>query len=439
MAPTRGAGRLMALAAIAGSALQANAQTETTSTPVTITSASGSTASPSTTDIPLALWSQANSLLSSYYPSTTLTQVASLTWPSSVVLGSSTYSVPPKSTSTPATSVLAEATNTSKPTHGLRSDEKLGIGIGVAVGAVALIVLGIVFCLMQKRRKATGALFKRRPTPSVTDSDVENWRSPMSRQASTLSYGPSREWMQQYNRMSDAPAGPAVPPGHNLQPPPMAMHPAFVRQYSSRSTSEDNPFFTPNETPSPDHDESSGAVSAASYRVINNDTPSHDSSISQQYDTHRPTSPIAPVMMTTSWAQRMHDTPSHESSTSQQNDMHRSTSPIVPAMMTTSWAQRMHGEQPQQPQHNPFASPEDDEHDDVISPIIPIRSPERRHSPMVHYPSWTEVSEFDFAGERGSSGRPSRQSLRGQQSGEDGEDGWRPTRGESVYGRQELA
>ncbi|TKA58225.1 hypothetical protein B0A55_12451 [Friedmanniomyces simplex] len=412
MAPTRGAGRFIALVAIASSAVRtAVAQTQSSSptstgsaSASTITSASSLNSASTSTDVPLALWSEAETLLSSYYPSTTLTQIASLTWPSAVVIGSSTYSVPPKSTGTPATSVLAEATTTSTPvaSHGLRSDEKLGVGIGVAVGAVALIVLGLVFCLLHKRRKVSGAFFKRRPTPSVTDSDVEAWRSPMSRQASTLSYGPSREWMQQYNRMSERPSE-----GH-LQPPPMAMHPAFVRQHSSRSTSEENPFFTPHE--SPDHSETTGAgtVSSASYRELNNDTPSHRSSDS----TREPPQP-------------------------------RSVTPFSPAMMmSTSWAQRMHGhdDQPnQQPQHNPFSSPEDDEMDDIVSPIIPARSPERRHSPMVHYPSWSEVSEFDFAGEGRAGGRASRASLRGQPSVEEAGDGWRPMRGDSVYGRHELA
>ncbi|KAK1033828.1 hypothetical protein LTR33_016667 [Friedmanniomyces endolithicus] len=86
-------------------------------------------------------------------------------------------------------------------------------------------------------------------------------------------------------------------------------------------------------------------------------------------------------MMSTSWAQRMHDDPQH------QNPYHN----------------QYHNDEPLHlppPNHNPFASPEDeDEMTDIVSPIIPARSPERRHSPMVHYPSWSEVSSFDFAGE----------------------------------------
>ncbi|KAK0361746.1 hypothetical protein LTR94_022107 [Friedmanniomyces endolithicus] len=410
MAPTRGVGRFIAIVAIASTALQTNAQTSssaptlTSSGQSTITPASSVNAASSSTNEPLALWSEARTLLSSYYPSTTLTQVASLTWPSAVVIGSSTYSVPPKSTGTPVTSVLAESTTAATPvaSQGMRSDEKLGVGIGVAVGAVALIVLGLIFCVLHKRRKASGTFFKRRPTPSVSDSDVEAWRSPMSRQTSTRSYGPSRDWMQQYNRMSEAPVA-------GVQPPPMAMHPAFVHQHSSRSTSEENPFFTPSE--SPDYS-MTGAVSTL--------TP-------EPQQQPRSVTPFSPAMMSTSWAQRMHDDPQH------QNPYHNQyhNEPLhLPA-----------------PNHNPFASPEDeDEMDDIVSPIIPARSPERRHSPMVHYPSWSEVSSFDFAGEGGHgggvAGRNSRAARSEPSSVEgSGSDGWRPAlgRGDSMYGRSELA
>ncbi|KAK0886678.1 hypothetical protein LTR02_017924 [Friedmanniomyces endolithicus] len=432
MAPTRGVGRFIAIVAIASTALQTNAQTSssaptlTSSGQSTITPASSVNAASSSTNEPLALWSEARTLLSSYYPSTTLTQVASLTWPSAVVIGSSTYSVPPKSTGTPVTSVLAESTTAATPvaSQGMRSDEKLGVGIGVAVGAVALIVLGLIFCVLHKRRKASGTFFKRRPTPSVSDSDVEAWRSPMSRQTSTRSYGPSRDWMQQYNRMSEAPVA-------GVQPPPMAMHPAFVHQHSSRSTSEENPFFTPSE--SPDYSmtgagASASAAAAGAHHYRNTDTPSTVSTLTPEPQQQpRSVTPFSPAMMSTSWAQRMHDDPQH------QNPYHNQyhNEPLhLPA-----------------PNHNPFASPEDEhEMDDIVSPIIPARSPERRHSPMVHYPSWSEVSSFDFAGEGGHgggvAGRNSRAARSEPSSVEgSGSDGWRPAlgRGDSMYGRSELA
>lgn len=101
--------------------------------------------------------------------------------------------------------------------------------------------------------------------------------------------------------------------------------------------------------------------------------------------------------------------------------------------------------------NNPFASPEDhevaaqealarqeaEEEDDLVSPILPPTRSPRRNSPLVHYPSWGEVSEFDFSGEqRGVHGRG--RSLREQSSSGSGGDGYRRER-ESVVGRTELA
>ncbi|KAK0890665.1 hypothetical protein LTR02_014559 [Friedmanniomyces endolithicus] len=422
MAPTRGVGRFIAIVAIASTALQTNAQTIssaptsatlTSSGQSTITSASSVNAASSSTDEPLALWSEARTLLSSYYPSTTLTQVASLTWPSAVVIGSSTFSVPPKSTGTPVTSVLAESTTAATPvaSQGMRSDEKVGVGIGVAVGAVALIVLGLIFCVLHKRRKASGTFFKRRATPSVTDSDVEAWRPISGLDAA----------VQPHVRSSSRGPPPASANGHAPSLRPTAHQPFDIRR---------EPFFTPSE--SPDYSMTgagSGAAVLGAHNYRNTDTPSHastDSSRTPEPQQPRSVTPFSPTMMSTSWAQRMHDDPQH------QNPYHN----------------QYHNDEPLHlppPNHNPFASPEDeDEMTDIVSPIIPARSPERRHSPMVHYPSWSEVSSFDFAGEgaRGV-GRDSRASRSEPVSleGSGGEGGWRPVpgRGDSMYGRSELA
>jgi len=103
--------------------------------------------------------------------------------------------------------------------------------------------------------------------------------------------------------------------------------------------------------------------------------------------------------------------------------------------------------------NNPFASPEDhevaaqeamarheaaEEEDDIVSPILPSRSP-RRNSPLVHYPSWGEVSEFDFSGQHESAGGRRRdQREYSDSSNSSGGDGYRRQR-ESVIGRTELA
>ena len=82
---------------------------------------------------------------------------------------------------------------------------------------------------------------------------------------------------------------------------------------------------------------------------------------------------------------------------------------------------------------NPFRSEEDDE---VISPISPTsRELERSDHPMVHYPSWSEMSEFDFAGD----GR-ARPSPRERLKPENGDDNAHSLRNrESHVGRYELA
>jgi len=186
-----------------------------------------------------------------------------------------------------------------------------------------------------------------------------------------------------------------------MRPPPMAMHPAFARQhshYSTHSSAEENPFFTPQERN--ERYEMEGEGAGALHKELHADEPAHGASSPLQR-VSRPPTPLNPFATLLSGGQ-------------------------------SSSSQRQHEEEQQR---NPFASPEDveDEDRDLVSPIAPSRSPERRQSPMIHYPSWGEVSEFDFAGD----GRV-RRSVRGQSSSESGGDGWRPNR-DSAYGRHELA
>ncbi|RMX79413.1 hypothetical protein D0868_16315 [Hortaea werneckii] len=311
-------------------------------------SPTSSSKNPTTTsDVPLELWGIAESLLSSYYPSTTVTQVASLTWPTAV----------------------------------------LGIAIGVSVGTVALIVLAIVLCCLHRRKKVTGGYFLRRRTPSITDSDIEAWRSSNQPETSMLSSEPSSRWAggdkEVRTSILERPA-----------PPPISMHPAFARHHSSQSIgSEANPFSASQEQS--EHYELDGTSSYYAERNggdLGDTTAGRRSESSDRGPYDRPPTPFSPM-----------------------------------AMMALSPTRD------QQP--NPFASAEDEETDDVISPIMPpARNPERIHSPMVHYPSWSEISEFDFTGE----GR-GRSSMRGQYSFEHDDDGWRPIRGrDSIVGRHEL-
>lgn len=370
---------------------------------------SSSTNPTTTSDVPLELWGIAESLLSSYYPSTTVTQVASLTWPSAVVIDGSTHSVqsaPTESISngdsssaaTTSSSSTSSSTSTHAETtppaptresedHGLGNDKKLGIAIGVSIGTVALVVLAIVLCCLHRRKKATGGYFLRRRTPSITDSDIEAWRSSNQPETSMLSSEPSSRWAGGDKKVRtsilERPA-----------PPPISMHPAFARHHSSQSIgSEANPF-----SASQEHSEHYELDGTSSYYAERNGGDLGDT------------------------------TAGRRSESSDRGPYDRPPTPFSPmAMMALSPTRDQ--------QHNPFASAEDEEADDVISPIMPpARNPERIHSPMVHYPSWSEISEFDFTGD----GR-GRTSLRGQHSFEHDDDGWRPIRGrDSIVGRHEL-
>ncbi|GAB1736908.1 hypothetical protein NU219Hw_g8933t1 [Hortaea werneckii] len=364
-----------------------------------------------TSDVPLELWGIAESLLSSYYPSTTVTQVASLTWPSAVVIDGSTHRVQSASTGSisnggsssaatktslslsvsSSTSTPAEAT-TPAPTresqdHGLGNDKKIGIAIGVSIGTVALIVLAIVLCCLHRRKKVTGGYFLRRRTPSITDSDIEAWRSSNQPETSMLTSEPSSRWAggdkEVRTSILERPA-----------PPPISMHPAFARHHSAQSIgSEANPF-----SASQGQSEHYELHGTSSYYAERNERDPGDT------------------------------TAGRRSESSDRGPYDRPPTPFSPmAMMALSPTRDQ--------QHNPFASAEDEETDDVISPIMPpARNPERIHSPMVHYPSWSEISEFDFTGD----GR-GRSSMRGQYSFEHDDDGWRPIRGrDSIVGRHEL-
>ena len=63
------------------------------------------TSAASTNDVPLSLFSQGLQLLSSYFPSTTLTGIQSLSWPGTIVIGSSTYTLSPSQSSRRTTSL----------------------------------------------------------------------------------------------------------------------------------------------------------------------------------------------------------------------------------------------------------------------------------------------------------------------------------------------
>jgi hypothetical protein len=556
--------RLTAGLVLAGAISYTNAQEQTTSigaspipsqsvsssdTPSATSSISGSGSS--STDVPLELWGIANGLLSSYYPSTTVSNVASLTWPSVVVIGSSTYTREPptaslKTSPTTAPSTLATSAISSQdvsrpvttdstapneaepsdtpeePSDSPPKDRTLGIALGVAFGVLALGLMAFALLCIHHRQKKHGGtgLFpsRRRRAGSPTDSEVGAWRArhphmglvanvasgnrPMTqiRDNDDSNNLPPREWVKRYNRLQDQ------------QTPPAHMHPAFMHRHNDSvgTASESNPFFPPTDhgqTQSPPQQ----IIGASGYNNERSDYHPGYPNPKPSFDvTTAPYTSYRPEEDETRRSQSSHPDECRRSSFSSERsyggdvDLERNSRPPTPfspmMMLQTSlppFQREAHLEsqpqsqtQPQpppQPQHhnrdhsNPFTSPsdpsedhshhhpqhyqtlipnhplEDEDDDDIVHPMLhqqhqhqrpPSKPPARRHSPMVHYPSWSEVSEFDFTGESSASlsphqnGRSAREqqqrSDRRSSGGNGGEDGYGRDR-ESVVGRWELA
>ena len=314
----------------------------------------------------MSLWSLATSLLTHYYPSTTITNVHGLTWPGTLVIGDHTYTITTSQTRTSAhpttTSEKHKTETTSSPaasdfgaaakvsSHDQMGDKTLSIIIGVVVGGVALAIMGIIFFCLHRRRRNTGSFFLRRWTPSQN-----SWRSPHedTEHFGNASYVTTGGTPYEQQRQAKLPQVSEMQ--RRGATPPLNMHPAAVHHQSSRSTSDDNPFLTPQERSTAHLNEIDGRQVHAE---LDHGEPAARRSSTSIRDS-RPPTPFSPLMM-----------------------------------------QQMPGPSQKPKIHvNPFASAEDREADDVVSPILPTRSPERRYSPMVHYPSWDEVSEFDFSGD----------------------------------------
>ena len=543
--------RLTAGLILAGAISHTNAQEQTTGSdvsatptqsisrsdvPSTTSSISGSESS--STDVPLELWGIANGLLSSYYPSTTISNVASLTWPSVVVIRSSTYTRDPPSTlpttspatspSTLATSAISSqdvsrplATDSSndaeqtdvpedpEPTSGGQpKDRTLGIALGVVFGVLALGLMAFALLCIHHRQKKHGGtgLFpsRRRRAGSPTDSEIGAWRARhphMSLVANAASGRPMtqirddgdndnlppREWVKRYNRLADQ------------QTPPAHLHPAFMHRHNDSvgTTSESNPFFPPADhhhqaSPQPNIGASSYNNESNEYHpgypklqpgfnnVItaykheeeprrsqspHNNERRRSSFSSERSDgdvdlerNSRPPTPFSPMMMLQTslppFQRQNHlqssTSPSHPQAQHHSRDTSNPfTSPSDPEEQRQQYQTLI----PSHP-HETYHPEDDDEDDDIVHPMLqhpqpqppPSRSPARRHSPLVHYPSWSEVSEFDFTGESSSSlsreqqQQQQRQNRRksGGNGGEGDRDGYGRDR-ESVVGRWELA
>lgn len=268
----------------------------------------------------------------------------------------------------------------------------------MVVALVALVLAGLLAFCLHRRRKNRRSLLNRE---SVSESEIGRWRG-ASDARSRVSSDPrySQDWPERYSRLA-APA------------PPMAMHPAFNRlgEPTPSSVSEDNPFFTPAER--------------ASEMELNH---SH---------AELPENPSPP--MSSMGRLSMGDTAL--GGDERRSTQRRPPTPLVsPLMMSPTRPDENHS-------MNPFASADDDDDDDddnfndedadFVAPFVPAKSPKRRSSPQVHYPSWSEISEFDFAGER-LSRRPLGEEGSMSNSSSSFSAASRPQRSESTLGRHEL-
>lgn len=351
-----------------------NRKTTPSSTSRPASSTSTARAAFTTAVVPIYLYSAVDSLLTHYFPSTTPHDLAAVSWPSTLVIGTATYGLHSGQRETPVglahsapspdPSPSSSATN--KQTAAQRNDKRLGIILGVVIGSVAIAVMAVLFWCLARRRRRTGSFFMRRSTLSA--SSTRSRRLGAFGASPYVSGGSSRRPNMSEMRQNE----------------PALLRPAVLHHHSSRSTSEDNPFYTPLERRSGLLDQHELEGRRVEQSELDHNEPAHRRSSSSVRDA-RPPTPFSPAMM-----QRTRD---------------RS--------------------QQQQPQ-NPFSSAEDPEGNNTVSPILPSKSFEQRNSPMIHYPSIDEVSEFDFAGD----GR-NRASV-------DGKIGWHPVK-ERIYGRHELA
>ncbi|KAH0283926.1 hypothetical protein M436DRAFT_46856 [Aureobasidium namibiae CBS 147.97] len=387
-----------------------------------------------------SLLSQAGSLLQSQSPSTT-TDLASLTGPTTVVIGSQTYTIPsietslstPSSTSpssaiasttenarpiltSTASTTLSSATSASSSKQSSQTnnsgDKRLGIILGVVLGSIAIAIGAFLIWFLHRRRKNTGTFFKNRPS-SPSDTEVSSWRT--------------NGEAEKYGRRSDAPP---------LLEPQMAAHGGGGGGgYATRTWTND------------DDDMNLGYHG---YRLDDHHGPAELSAErsergsfqrtatledNDQYAAHgrqdRPPTPFSPDSFGATIAspvspieqepQRRRSSsgfwPAPPPRHSAEGYRNLDRSPVSHQPSLAALAGSVAQDYPHPYYQNPFASHEDyelqDGYADVyhhgegpLTPDIPSRSPRRQSTPMVYYPSSDELGKFNFgvAGD----GRPQR-------------------------------
>lgn len=361
-----------------------------------------------------SLLSEADSLIKSLYPSTSITNVAALTWPSTVVIGSQTYTTQPSSTfatssstSQFSSSAIASTTQNARPVQTSSAtatptasasdamaapdpwDRRLGIILGVVLGSIALGLAIFLVWFLHHRRKNTGSFLKKRPSTPSSD-EVFSWRESANAE-----------------KMGNADAPP-------LLQKPMAAHGAFPSRTWTNDDDDMNPGYGRVEQEGP-----------AELAAEHSDHESLHRTMTPEARQHRPSTPFSPAAFDEVPISPVSTSPSpyqtyHPNSTS--THTYHPVSPTHRASLS-ALATSIATDYPQPYQHNPFASIEDasaDEDDDdeyedpyhrgeqyqsMLTPVpeIPSRSPKRASlSGGVVYPSEDEFGRFDFGlgGER---------------------------------------
>lgn len=255
----------------------------------------------------------------------------------------------PTTTQTPSSSDSSES-STAK--HHGPSDKTIAIIIGVGVGIVAAVIIGLILCCLRRRKKRTGTLRKRPSTLLSFGSRPSSWAS-MAPDARISILAGSRKWE---GRISATPRrSRQVDVAQDPLPP---------------ATPDENPFYTPDErrSSSSSREDSAGDELAAIRVQDQAESQGHGRPPMSELNAYPRGSPLPTVLF-----------------------------PARPGRSATLQRQQS------QPQ---YASPldEDTPDADVVSPLAPVQPFDPTRPPrMVHYPSWSEVSEFDFATQNGNS------------------------------------
>ncbi|CAD0016807.1 unnamed protein product [Aureobasidium pullulans] len=375
-----------------------------------------------------SLLSQADSLIKNIYPSTTVTDLATLTWPTTVTIGSQTYTVSAGSTlSTSASmspsSAIASTTENARPiltstassiapsttstssSHNPQMrdpwDRRLGIILGVVLGSIALALGVFLIWFLHRRRKNTGSLFKRRPS-SPSDTEVYSWRN----DAQAEKYGTSE-----------------APP---LLQTPMAAHGGYATR--TWTNDDDDMHLGYGYRPEMHLDPAELSAERSERGSLQRTTTSEDRHIGDMQD--RPPTPFSPASfaaMAASPVSPIEQDPQRRRSSGfwpprGSSEGYRNIEPSQVARQPSlaALAGSVAQDYPHPYYQNPFASSEDYDEDDCENPYqdhqrrnlsptpdIPSRSPKRQSSPMVFYPSSDELGRFNFGTEQGRERRSS--------------------------------